>query len=72
MNSLQAEQMLGYLALIHTELTGLRSDFDEFRAYGTQNIDAITGTLGYSITDLAGKLDEIEGKLAMIDINTSV
>ena len=67
----QAERMLAYRSLIYAEIEGMRSDFNEFRAYGTQNMEAVTGSLGYSITDLAQKLDDIDGKLAMIDINTA-
>ena len=65
------QQIVNYLALIASDLAELRSDFNEFRGHGVNNLDSVTGPLGYSITDLAVKLDEISAALLLIDMNTS-
>lgn len=71
MSDEQAERMISYLALIAQELSDLKAGFEEFRAYGTRNLDAVTGPLGYSLEDIHTKLEDMHGTLVLIDANTA-
>ncbi len=68
------------------EVRGIRSDFQAFSAYGTQNMsdavdcvtrslsdtkERITGPTGYHLEDVHKELGDIAHTLAMIEINTS-